>query len=95
MWLEDYDDFIKEVGVIEAEKEYTIAVYDDANEGGNDKKGKGKAKGREVTMVMGLEKDTWTRLCSARRKWRGKVEDELKDVEKTLGLFHKYLAISL
>jgi len=61
-WLVDHDDFITTVGAAEAEKEYTITVYD--NEDGEE-----KAKGREVTMVMGLEKLKWAKLCKAWSSW--------------------------
>jgi hypothetical protein len=42
-----------------------VTVYDEDEDEEDDKKGKGKRKGREVTMVMGLEEAKWERLCRA------------------------------
>ena len=72
-WLEDYDDFITTVGAAEAEKEYTITVYDQED-----------GEGREVTMVMGLEKHRWTRLCRAWTDWTNMVMEADNRVQHTL-----------
>ena len=74
-WLKDYDDFITTVGEAEAEKEYTITVYDQED-----------GEGREVTMVMGLEKPKWTRLCRARTDWAHMVKKADWSVQLALGL---------
>ena len=76
-WLEEYDDFITTVGAAEAEKEYTITVYDNED-------GEGKAKGREVTMVMGLEKRKWAKLCKAWSGWLNMVMEADGRVHTTL-----------
>ena len=85
-WEEVYEDFITMVGAAETEKEYTITVYDDEDAEWKDKKGKGTAKGREVTMVMGLEKDKWTKLCKARFDWAGMVKEADGKVKETLSV---------
>jgi hypothetical protein len=72
-WLEDYDDFITTVGAAEAEKEYTITVYD-----------QGDGEGREVTMVMGLEEPEWTLLCRAWIDWTNMVMEANGRVQHTL-----------
>ena len=82
-WSDDYADFITTVGAAEAKKEYTITVYDEDGECG-DKKGKGKAKSREVRMVKGLEKDEWTKLCKARSDWAQMVRVADESVRVTL-----------
>jgi hypothetical protein len=74
-WLKDYDDFITTVGAAEAEKEYTITVYDQED-----------GEGRKVTMVMGLEKPKWTRLCRARTDWAYMVKEADGRVRHTLSL---------
>ena len=83
-WLDDYDDFITTVGVAEAEKEYTITVYDDEDGECEDRKGKEKAKSREVRMVMGLEKVEWARMCKARSRWAKMVREAEAYVRATL-----------
>jgi len=83
-WKEDYEDFITTVGAAEAYKEYMITVYDGEDAEWKDKKGKGMAKGREVTMVMGLEKDKWTKLCEARLAWTRMVKEADGWVKETL-----------
>jgi len=82
-WLEDNGDFITTVGDAEAEKEYTITVYDDEEEG------KGKAEGREVTMVMGLEKGRWTKLCKAWSDWTKVVTEMNGTVHEVLGVGYR------
>jgi len=69
-WLEEYEDFITTVGATEAEKAYTITVYDS-----EDEDGEGKAKSREVTMVMGLEERNWAKLQKARFSWSNMVRE--------------------
>ena len=83
-WLEDYDDFITTVGAAEAEKEYTITIYDNKDGECEDKRDKETAKSREVRMVMGLEEDKWTRLCKARRYWAKMVREADQEVCETL-----------
>ena len=68
-WLDDYADFITTVGAAEAEKEYTITVYDNEDGECEDKRDKETAASWEVSMVMGLERDEWTKLCRTRSKW--------------------------
>ena len=85
-WYKDYYDFITTVGDTEAEKEYTITVYDDEDGGREDEKGKGKAKSREVTMVMGLEKDKWTTMRMEFSDWTDMVKEEDRRVRETLGV---------
>ena len=85
-WKEDYDDFITTVGAAEAEKEYTITVYDNEDGEQEDERGKGKAKSREVTMVMGLEKDQWMERNRVWKKWRDAVFKEAVAVCDTLGV---------
>ena len=83
-WLEDFEDFITEVGQDEAETEYTITIYDDTDEEeGHENKEKVK-KCREMTMVMGLEKDKWERLNRARNSWRDMVIEAGRSVEDLL-----------
>ena len=84
-WREDYDDFIATVGDAEAKKEYTITVYDDEPGEREDEKGKAKAKSREVTMVMGLEKDEWTKLDKVWSTWEDMVIKEAWSVRETVG----------
>jgi hypothetical protein len=93
-WLEDYADFIATVGAVEAEKEYTITVYDGDDGEWEDKEGKGKAKGREVTMVMGLEKYKWTKLCRAWSSWTNMVMDADGTVHETLMVGYRYREIT-
>ncbi len=83
-WLDEYDDFITMVGAAEAEKEYTITVYDSEDGECEDKRGKGKARSREVRMVMGLEKDKWTKMCKARSSWEEMVREADYKVHATL-----------
>ena len=85
-WKEDYDDFITMVGAAEAQKEYTITVYDNEVWEREDEKAKGEAKSREVTMVMGLEKAQWTKLRKAESKWTDIVRDEETRVRATLSV---------
>jgi len=79
-WLEEYDDFITTVGDVEAEKEYTITVYDS-----EDEVGEGKARSREVTMVMGLEKRNWEKLEKARFSWSNRVREAEERIRVTFG----------
>jgi hypothetical protein len=83
-WLEEYDDFITTVGAAEAEKEYTITVYDNEDGVLGDKEGKGKAKSRQVTMVMGLEKGKWANLRKAWFEWSNMVMEADGKVRATL-----------
>lgn len=85
-WLEDYDDFITTVGAAEAEKEYTITVYDNEDGGPEDKRDKEKAESREVTMVMGLKKDRWVKLCKAWSDWMNMVMEADGAVHATLSV---------
>jgi len=78
-WLNLYDDFINTVGAAEAEKEYTVTVYDDEDGEGENK------KGREVAMVMGLEKAEWEKLCKAWCNWTELVMEADSRVQVTLG----------
>ena len=75
-WLTEYNDFITTVGAAEAEKEYTITVYDNED-------GEGKARSREVTMVMGLEKRKWAKLQKARFSWSNMVRDADERIRTT------------
>jgi hypothetical protein len=83
-WLEEYDDFITTVGADEAEKEYTITVYDNDDGVFGDKEGKGTAKSKQVTMVMGLEKVKWAKLCKAWFSWTNRVMEADGTVHATL-----------
>ena len=85
-WSEDNDDFITAVGAAEAGKEYTITVYDDEDGEREDEKGKGKVKSREVTMVMGLEKQKWVKLRKALYSWSTMLEQDSWKVSETLGV---------
>lgn len=85
-WLEDYDDFITTVGAAEAEKEYTITVYDNKDGGPEDKRSKEKAESREVTMVMGLKKERWVKLCKAWSAWANMVMEADGVVHATLSV---------
>ena len=77
-WLGDYDDFIKTVGATEAEKEYTVTVYDEKDGQGENK------KGREMKMVMGLQKSEWRWLCQAWLDWTNLVMEADGKVQVTL-----------
>ena len=85
-WKEDYNDFITTVGAAEAKKEYTITVHDNEDGEREDERDEGKAKSREVTMVMGLEKDKWTKLSKASNRWSDMVVEEDGRVRATLGV---------
>ena len=84
-WKKDYDDFITMVGAAEAEKEYTITVYDNEDGEREDERDEGKAKSREVVMVMGLEKDKWLKLNNASNRWWMMITEEDNRLRETFG----------
>jgi len=78
-WVEDHADLVVPVGEAEAEKRYSVTVYNDGD-------GEGKEKtGKYVKMVMGLEEPQWKSLCKAMNGWAKLVKEADRDVQETLG----------